>query len=325
MRRPGKKYVIVRRAMRPGLATLAACSVAALIGGGYAERPESAVIVLGSLVLIAILSPGGALGGVILALPTAYTLHPFPVGSFSLLEVGIMCLAVGVGATVLRSGWRSIQAAWRVWSDQLSITLPAAAIIAAAGVAFATLPRDAERDVALREIRVTLMEPLILFGVALLVMRDPLSRRWAWVCAVTIGAVIGAGASVQVLGGFGGVESGVLTRATGIYSHPNNLALFLERTFLLSLPMLLVRPRDPLLWLAAGLQLAGIALTFSRGAVLAVCVGVGVVLLLLGMRVWLKAGVAVALGAGAVFFAISRERLLDMGGSGSEPTRFAIW
>jgi O-antigen ligase len=66
-------------------------------------------------------------------------------------------------------------------------------------------------------------------------------------------------------------------------------------------------------------------MTFSRGALLAVIVGAGVMMLLLGMRQWLKAGIALAFGIGVVLMVISRERLFDLGGSGSEPTRFAIW
>jgi O-antigen ligase len=89
--------------------------------------------------------------------------------------------------------------------------------------------------------------------------------------------------------------------------------------------MIAFRRRDPILWIAIVAQTAGIFLTFSRGAILAVIVGVGISLLVLGMRRNLMVFSGLALGIGAVLFITSRERLLDLGGSGSEPTRFAIW
>ena len=306
-------------------ATLALCCLGIPIARGDAASPVVAGLVLASIVAVGALSPGGALGAVILALPTAFSLYPLPAGSFSLLEISILGLAMGLGARLLTSGWSAQRSAWHALSDEVAIVLPAAALVPVAGLAYLMLPDGAQPDVTLREIRLTIVEPLLVFGAALIVLRDGRNRHWAWVCAAIIGTVIGAGAFVQVAGEFGGVASGALTRATGIYSHPNNLALFLERTLLLSLPMLLVRPREPLLWLACVVQSAGILLTFSRGALLAVIVGAGVMLLLLGMRQWLKAEIALAFGIGAVLMVISRERLLDLGGSGSEPTRFAIW
>jgi len=306
-------------------ATIAMCCLGALIARGYTESPAIAGVVLSSVVAIAVISPGAALGAAILALPTAYTPYPLPVGSFSLLELAILGVVAGLALRLVMSGLSTWRTAWHAGSDEIAITLPTAAIIPAAVLAYVMLPDGAYPDVTAREIRIVLVEPLLLFGAALIVLRDRRARTWAWVCVAVIGTVIGAGASVQVIGGFGGVESGALTRATGIYSHPNNLALFLERTFLISLPMLLFRPRDSLLWLAVGAQGVGLVLTFSRGAMLAVTVGVGVALLMLGIRRWLKAAAALAIVAGAMLFAISRDRLLDAGGSGSESTRLAIW
>ena len=307
------------------MATLALCCLGAPIARGDGTSPAIAALVVASIVAIGAFSPGAALGVVILALPTAFSLYPMSAGSFSLLEISSIGLAMGLGLRLMVSGWSALRCAWHALSSEIAIVVPAAALVPVAGLAYLMLPAGAQPDVTLREIRLTVVEPLLVFGAALIVLRDVRNRQWAWVCTAVIGTVIGAGAIVQVAGAFGGVESGALTRATGIYSHPNNLALFLERTLLLSLPMLLVRPRVPLLWIACGVQGAGILLTFSRGAFLAVTVGAVVMLLMLGMRRWLTAGIALAIGAGAVLVAIDRERLFDLGGSGSEPTRFAIW
>lgn len=306
-------------------ATLVFCLGGALISRDYAETPGIAALIVAFLIAVAAISPAGALGATVLALPTAYKLYPFPAGSFSLLEVSILALSAGLGLGLLVSGRASVLRAWHSLTGPVSISLPAFAIIPAAALAFVMLPDGAHPDVALREIRVTIVEPLLLFAAALVVMRDHRARAWTWTCAAAIGTMLGVGAIIQVTGGFGGVETGTVSRATGIYSHPNNLALFLERSLLLSLPMISFRPRHPVLLLAIGAQAVGLGLTYSRGALLALGVGVAVWLLLLGMRRRLVIASGVALLVGAVLYVTTRERLFDLGGSGSEPTRFAIW
>lgn len=305
--------------------TIGMCIVGGLVAWGFAESPVVAAVAITVLIGLSTISPSGALGAAILAAPTAFTLNPFPSGSFSLLEISILVLSAGLGLRLVLNGRRSILRAAQSLTEPLSISLPAFAIFPGAVVAYLMLPDDALPDVALREMRVTIVEPLLLFAAALIVMRDPLARSWAWICAAGIGALIGIGAGIQVSGGFGGVDTSPITRATGIYSHPNNLALFLERTLLLCLPAVVFRPRTPLLWIAIGCQLVGLVLTYSRGALLAVFVGVGVSLLILGMRKALAVAAGTALVIGSVLLITVRERLLDLGGSGSEPTRFAIW
>src|SRR5699024_8669710 len=119
--------------------------------------------------------------------------------------------------------------------------------------------------------------------------------------------------------------AGSVLRATGPYPHPNNLSLFLERTFLVTLAVALTRPRWWGAWPLAVVQLAGLGLTWSRGAWLAAAFGVAVLLLILGMYRWLVglgvAGLVVVAGA----FVVAPERLIDAGGAGSEPTRVTIW
>ncbi|CAA9566361.1 MAG: hypothetical protein AVDCRST_MAG87-1988 [uncultured Thermomicrobiales bacterium] len=314
-----------RRMRRLAAATVLLSSLAVPIARGDAESPPIAAVILALMVVVAAVSPGAALGAAVLALPTAYELFPLPGGTFSLLEVSVLALVSGLGIRLVTSGRNAWRSAWHALSDEVAIVLPAVAIVPVAGLAYFMLPNGGVKDVALREIRLTIVEPLLVLGGALIVLREGQARRWAWVCGVVIGTAIAAGACVQVAGGFGGVDSGALTRATGIYSHPNNLALFLERTLLLSLPALLFRPREPLLWLSCLVQGAGFMLTFSRGGLLAVGVGVGILLLMLGKRQWFRTGIALTVGVAAVLFVLGRERLFDLGGSGSEPTRFAIW
>jgi O-antigen ligase len=73
------------------------------------------------------------------------------------------------------------------------------------------------------------------------------------------------------------------------------------------------------------LQVGGIVATFSRGALLATFIGLVVLLWWVRSVQLLK---IVLVGSGAVMVALvlfTRERLLDFGGTGDEPTRFAVW
>ncbi|MEX1018422.1 MAG: O-antigen ligase family protein, partial [Litorilinea sp.] len=65
-----------------------------------------------------------------------------------------------------------------------------------------------------------------------------------------------------------------VSRVRGLYGSPNNLALYLDRTLLVTLGLALYLPTHAAgrwraaLWLATGIQLAALILTFSKGALL---------------------------------------------------------
>jgi putative inorganic carbon (hco3(-)) transporter len=203
--------------------------------------------------------------------------------------------------------------------------IPVAALAVATALAILNLADPTYRSESLREVRTVIVEPLIFLATARIVLRDHVARWWAAAVFVAGGAAIAIAAIVQVVGGFGGVEAGTIVRATVTYTHPNNLSFYLERTLLFSAALLFLRPRWWPAWVLCGVQAAGLGLTFSRGAFLAVAVGLAFLLLFHGMRraiIGLLAG-GVLFGALAVL--IAPDRLIDAGGSGSEPTRFAIW
>ncbi len=278
-----------------------------------------------ALVVAASISPGGALGAVVLAIPTAFDIHPLAIGSFSLLEIGILTSATGLAVRTALGGLGRIIAALKAIAEPIEVVLPALLLVPSAALAVVMLGGTTYRAEALREIRLVIVEPLVFLGCALVIFRDVSSRAYVCGCAVAVGAVVGALACLELIMRTGNVVDGAIMRATATYSHPNNLALFLERTFLIALPLVLRQSRSRVLWACIALQAGGVIATFSRGALVALVAGSIVAMLLLGLRrelAWLGGAVtAVCL----VLLALARDRVLDLGGAGAEPTRFAIW
>jgi O-antigen ligase len=116
-----------------------------------------------------------------------------------------------------------------------------------------------------------------------------------------------------------------IRRATGPYPHPNNLALYLERVALFAGAIAILRPRRRLLWIALALVTLGLALTFSRGALLAVLAGgiafVWIARVKHGLR-WIAAG---GIAMIALFAIVARDRLRSSGSGGAESSRELIW
>lgn len=284
-----------------------------------------AVALLGMAVALAAVSPAGALGAVVLAVPTAFEIHPFLAGSYSLLELGILATAAGLAVRLAIGRVAAVRDAVQRIGDPVEVVVPAGLILASAILAYAMMPETAYETEALREIRLVIVEPLVFLGCALVILSDRRARWYVWSCAAASGAAMGAWAVLELVAGNGIVLDEGVRRATAIYSHPNNLALFLERTLLLTVPFLLRGPWTWPLGLSVALQAAGIAATVSRGALLAVLLGTVVSMLLLGMRrplAWLLGAVVVG---GALLILVARERVFDAGGTGVEPTRLAIW
>jgi O-antigen ligase len=306
-----------------GTAGLAVLGV--IIAAGLGEAILIAAAVLIASVAIVAFAPGSGVAAVLLAVPTMFHLYPMPRGSFSLLELAILVSAAGTGILVLmrmpKNGWSDL----RSLLTPAEIVVPVAALLVATALALLNLADPTYRSESLREVRTVIVEPLIFLATARIVMRDRIARWWAAAALVGGGAAISIAAIIQVLGGFGGVEAGTIVRATVTYTHPNNLSFYLERTLLFSAALLFLRPRWWPAWVLCGVQAAGLGLTFSRGAFLAVAVGLAFLLLFHGMRRAILGLLAGGIVFGVLAVLIAPDRLIDAGGSGSEPTRFAIW
>jgi O-antigen ligase len=270
---------------------------------------------------IAAYAPFSSISATIAAIPLIY--YPAEIGSqrFSLLEIGLCVSCLGVGIDLVRG--RSLAKAADLLKP-LPSTVIAAAICMLGAFSILTIVDPAHRTESLRDLRVTILEPVALLFLARWAMRKGQGDRLAGVLTLS-GAVVGLVAGVQMITGQGEVIGDGISRATGPYPHPNNLALYLERVALFTGAIAALRPHRRLLWLPLGAVALGLALTFSRGALLAVLAGgiafVWIVRLKHGLR-W------IAVGGGAIvalFAVVAGDRLWSSGSSGNESSRELIW
>lgn len=308
------------------IATASLVAVGYAVSEGYASDLLVGLALAAAAVLLAFVSPAAGISVVVLAAPTMYDLHPMPSGEFGLLELAILASAMGVGARMVFDAVRTDGLASLL--DILKpahIVVPVALLLVATFVSLVTLANPDYRTESLREVRTVILEPLIFLANARMAMRRQRTRAFAGSMLILGGAAVAAYGVVQVAFDLGGVQAGDLTRATATYTHPNNLALFLERSLLLTIGVIFVRPRWWPAWLLAAVQLVGVLATFSRGAFIALVVGLVVILVLRRLYAWLLAVVAGGVGVAAAGLVLFPERLIDAGGDGAEPTRFTIW
>lgn len=215
-------------------------------------------------------------------------------------------------------GWVAMLAAW--------------ALVAASGAEYGT--------VALREWR-TIFLAALLFALLLTSCRGDRTAPWlllgGWLAGALIMAGIGLG---QFLTNASLIEAEGVRRVASLYGSPNNLALYLERSLMPCLALLLLLPNGAwriLAGLVAGVLGAVLLLTFSKGALI-LGVPAGLLTLWWGGRVYLRRQgastralgwlVAAALAAALLllpFLGTERfQRLVDLN-SGTGFTRLQLW
>jgi O-antigen ligase len=337
--------------------------------------PPAPVAILGAALFfpLCFIRPDWAVG---LALFTApFYLHPRNLRSggtleFALSEVIIVELAAAVTASwVVGFAWRTLRQrqggppfAWSLslakgWSwarRQGPFLLPLAALFLLATLSLLT-PLPAHLKEALREYRLVIIEPLALFLLALAIFGKRAAGAVVWlldflVAGGVVVAVFGlaqelfplqtASTSDLITATTTGcaIETEGVVRVCSVYSHPDNLGLFLGRVIPLAacLPLFFNQSgwriwRSPswrvkLYALALLPLMATLFLSYSRGAWLGVAAAFLGMFVVIGSRRWLIAyGGAALLGLAALPF-IKIERITSLfTGGGSSNTRLYIW
>lgn len=284
----------------------------------------AAVIMLAGAAL-ALCNPPAALGAVMLATP--FVFRPIHIGTreFTLLELSLLALVAGLAGRIAVDAFLagSVRHALALLAP-FSMVVGAILLIVTALISIAVMPDTEFRDASTRALRTVILEPLV----TIVGLRWTLRRGRI---VVPLAALAGAIALCsfwgmeQVVNGSGVAADGV-HRATGPYRHPNNLSFFLERsTLLVAIPALLSER-----WRRAGIAVAaigaiGVLATVSRGALIGLPVGIALALWMTGRLraiTTVVAGFIALVGALAVF---AGDRLFDLGGEGSEPSRLLIW
>jgi O-antigen ligase len=204
--------------------------------------------------------------------------------------------------------------------------LTAVALLLIGTLSLFTLALPAYRHESLRVYRWVILEPVIYYALARWYLHSRALRKLSVVTFVA-GALLVAAIGIVDLAAGRGLEVEGVTRISGVYPHPNALALFLERPFVLVTGLAAVYCAQ-LRWywlIGAAIVGGGLLLTFSRGAVLAVGVVV-VCMLFIGQRrrlAALAAGAGALLGGALALTASARIDNLFSGGSGS--LRLDLW
>jgi len=263
-----------------------------------------ALLALPVLVLLALLRLDLALLGAVFVIP----LYAQPVtlagGHFSLLEITLLSCAVAGGLHLLRhpevlrpgTGGR-----WGFLPALAFLVVCTGSLLWSTDRTLITVEGVSLLRLSLREYRVTVLEPLLLYPLLLLAYRGRPERAWWPVDALVLsGALVGLGGIVQVLtpGMHAEVADGV-RRATSVYGtfSANALALFLGRALAPAMAAAFFLPwgrRRALYGLALLPMVGAMALTYSRAGYIALAL----VLLLYGL-LHRRAVLWLGLGAGA--------------------------
>lgn len=264
---------------------------------------------------LAVYRPNLSLATVPIAAPLFYRQRAFELGAsrtlyFSLAEIIIV---ICVAAWVAKDGWSLVR---RPRAAKLSPILTAirsasgplrnrAVWLAAAFLAIGTLwlfvPPNIIRNIALREFRITVLEPVLFFALMLRWLRTP-TDIWRMIGAwVVTAALVGREAVEQYVFGEAAIMEGV-NRATSVLPSATALGIYLGKALPLAIVLAVLLPPSWRLWKIAATLLSiviglGTIVSFARGAWIGVAVALVIVALIARNRVML-AGLGIAMLAG---------------------------
>jgi len=273
-----------------------------LAAGGFYFSPWWPLAVVSGLVAAGLVLLRLDLGLALVALSAPFYLHPRPLlgKMFSLAEILTLLCLVSWGVRQIRQRRAILRGTWSLsWADGAVLLL---VVTAAASTLFAE-----RRHVALRELRVAVLEPALFYAMLRTTKPTDDGQRWR-----IIDGLVAGGAAVALIGlAQYAFDVNVITaeggfrRLRSVYGSPNNAALYLGRV----LPVLMAvtvfgrsgarRTVYGLLTLPVGLA---ILFSFSRAALL---LGIPCALLVLGLAAggrwrWISVALLLVGGLGLI-------------------------
>lgn len=303
----------------------------------YETTPLSVVaFALAALVVVAAWQPPVAIGLTAAALPLYH--QPFQTGE-TVLAPSELLLAAAVIGTVLRLTVTTtrpdlaLAGEHRLAPDLFDRLTTRFGIAAFAGLSLLTLiglillagvdDPDA-RSAGLREVRWTLVEPLIFVALLLWHVRTPRHRAFV-LGAFAAGGLFVAGWGLVDTATGGGVSVGGVVRASGPFPHPNALGLYLLRPVAFGAAFLLVtRSRSRVAWLLCGIGAAALVGSLSRSAALGLVVAALLLLPWMTRRMRMFGALAAA-ALSLVLIAVAGDRAIGASGTDSLALRTDIW
>ncbi|MDQ2682451.1 MAG: hypothetical protein M3Y37_02885, partial [Chloroflexota bacterium] len=212
----------------PHVCVLLAVGLTAL--AGVASSDSFTLLLLAvSAVLIMVGGPLAALLAVLAALP--FWMMQIGVGGWiwSPLELALVACA---GVTALSAGRDVLRTrrfrALSSWMPPADLTFLAGALAMVAVVSLAWVAEPSLRSDSIRSLRRTILEPMVVIPAASYAMRRGWQRPVClWI--VIPGLAVSVLAVVQFLLDRSTVDIGGFARPMGTFTHPNNLAFYLER------------------------------------------------------------------------------------------------
>lgn len=313
----------------PGAAMLALGAIAM----GYASSTAPWFV---AVVLISVLAALWAPAGVVAAIPAVIgiTYEPLRAGrlEFAPAETLIVALVLGVGLRLLfqvaSTGPTKLLSAARatVRAQASLMSVVALGLLAAGTLSLATLALPAYRHESLRFYRWVILEPLVYFALAGYYLRPRANRQLAAALFVAGGVFVALTGLLDLARGSGVAVEGVL-RISGVYPHPNALALYLERPLVFAVVLGLAY-RRPVAWgwlLPGALMGVVLLFTFSRGALLAAGIAVVLSLWLAGRRRLAGGLILAGLGGGVAIALTATARIANLFSGGSGSLRLDVW
>ncbi|HUG14503.1 MAG TPA: O-antigen ligase family protein [Thermomicrobiales bacterium] len=310
------------------VSSLGATLLLAGIGAVTSSTVALSMAVAGCM-MIAALSPLGALGAVVATLPWFY--QPIAIGQqeFAISELLLVSAAAG---TSLRIGWElltrrrsisdAVAALLAAGSTRIALILGA---LSAVGLWLALHPFDPlHRDDSLREWRWVLAEPLAFVVLLGVVATSGSARRLLALMLIGGVSVAAAQGFLDILGNGGLAVEGV-TRISGPFPHPNALGLMTTRAIALAIAwMALDGAVRRALAVPTAIGVMAVLATFSRGAWASLTVAVLLSASHLGTwsrRIVLAGPVAVVF----VAMVLASDRMRSLFGGGSGSLRLSLW